>query len=112
MSEATLTHKDLADLLKVSETTVKSYRRKFPGCIPVASQGKPIRFPAVAAEVALRIRDLFELGMSVEEVRLRLAEIIQRPSPYLTNERSQFRDRYRWKHLCAHLKNPARGNAR
>ena len=74
MSEATLTHKDLADLLKVSETTIKSYRRKFPGCIPVASQGKPIRFPAVAADVALRIRDLFELGMSVEEVRLRLSE--------------------------------------
>ena len=74
MSEGTLTHKALADLLHVSETTVKSYRRKFPGCIPVASQGKPIRFPAQAADVALRIRDLFELGMSVEEVRLRLAE--------------------------------------
>lgn len=73
MSEKTFTHKDLADLLGVSETTVKSYRRKFPGCIPVANQGKPIRFTFVAAEVATRIRDYFETGMSVEEVRVRLA---------------------------------------
>ncbi|MDR1360638.1 MAG: helix-turn-helix domain-containing protein, partial [Deltaproteobacteria bacterium] len=72
MSETTLTHKDLAELLGVSETTIKSYRRKFPGCIPVASQGKPIRFSAGARDVALRIRDLFALGMSAEEVRLRL----------------------------------------
>ena len=73
MSEQTLTHKDLATLLGVSETTVKSYRRKFPGCIPVASKGKPIRFTQDAANVALRIRDLFETGMSVDEVRARLA---------------------------------------
>lgn len=73
MSESTLTHKDLASLLGVSETTVKSYRRKFPGCIPVANKGKPIRFTADAAKVALRIRDLFETGMSVDEVRARLA---------------------------------------
>jgi DNA-binding transcriptional MerR regulator len=72
MNDTTLTHKDLAELLGVSETTVKSYRRKFPGCIPVASRGKPIRFTAGAGDVALRIRDLFALGMSVEEVRLRL----------------------------------------
>ena len=74
MSENTFTHKALADLLGVSETTVKSYRRKFPGCIPVSSQGKPIRFTAEAAAVATRIRDLFETGMSVEEVRARLAK--------------------------------------
>ena len=73
MSETTFTHKALADLLGVSETTVKSYRRKFPGCIPVSSKGKPIRFTAEAAAVATRIRDLFETGMSVEEVRLRLS---------------------------------------
>ena len=74
MSENTFTHKALADLLGVSETTVKSYRRKFPGCIPVSSQGKPIRFTAEAAAVATRIRDLFETGMSVEEVRARLSK--------------------------------------
>lgn len=72
MSDPTLTHKDLAALLGVSETTVKSYRRKFPGCIPVANKGKPIRFTRDAAAVATRIRDLFETGMSVEEVRARL----------------------------------------
>lgn len=73
MTEGTLTHKDLSRLLGVSETTIKSYRRKFPDGIPVASQGKPIRFTAQGAEVARRIRDLFELGMSVAEVRLRLS---------------------------------------
>lgn len=74
MSETTLTHKDLATKLGVSETTIKSYRRKFPGCFPVASKGKPIRFQFEAEEVALLIRDLFSTGMSVEEVRDRLAE--------------------------------------
>ncbi len=70
----TVTHKDLARKLKVSETTIKSYRRKFEDCIPVASQGKPIRFLPEAVAVCMRIRDLFDLGMSVEEVRARLAE--------------------------------------
>ena len=74
MSEDTLTHKDLANLLGVSETTIKSYRRKFPGCITVASKGKPIRFKSEAKEVALRIRDLFGTGMSVEEVKDRLSK--------------------------------------
>ena len=73
MSDATYTHKELSSLLGVSETTVKSYRRKFPGCIPVANKGKPIRFTGEALAVATRIRDLFETGMSVEEVRSRLA---------------------------------------
>lgn len=81
MSEKTFTHKALADLLGVSETTVKSYRRKFPGCIPVANQGKPIRFSPDAAAVATRIRDLFETGMSVEEVRLRLSKEFSWISP-------------------------------
>ena len=72
--DVTYTHKDLAKQLNVSETTIKSYRRKFPGCIPVSSQGKPIRFNAQALQVARKIRDLFEQGMNVEEVRSRLSE--------------------------------------
>lgn len=68
-----LTHKDLSRLLGVSETTVKSYRRKFPGCVPVANEGKPIRFTPEAAKVCKRIRDLFELGMAVTEIRQRLS---------------------------------------
>ena len=70
----TLTHKALADLLGVSVTTIKSYRRKFSGCIPVENQGKPIRFKPQAATVGTRIRDFFNQGMSVPEVRLRLAQ--------------------------------------
>ncbi len=73
MPHKALTHRDLSRQLGVSETTVKSYRRKFPGCIPVANQGKPIRFAAEALAVCKRIRDLFELGMNIPEVRARLA---------------------------------------
>ncbi|MEF2230341.1 MAG: DNA-binding protein [Pseudodesulfovibrio sp.] len=65
--EETCTHKDLADLCSVSETTIKSYRRKFPGYIPVSTRGKPIRFRREAGEVCLAIRDCFAKGMSVDE---------------------------------------------
>lgn len=73
MEEYGLTHKDLAKALGVSETTIKSYRRKFPGCITVASKGKPIRFAPEAETVCRRIQSLFALGMAVEDVRTRLA---------------------------------------
>ncbi|MDR2799679.1 MAG: MerR family transcriptional regulator [Desulfovibrio sp.] len=73
MSDSTLTHKELARRLGLSETTVKSYRRKFPGCFPVASKGKPIRFTGDALRVALRIQKLFREGMDVGEVQTRLA---------------------------------------
>jgi len=63
----TYTHKDLASLCSVSETTIKSYRRKFPGFIPVLTRGKPIRFKKEAGDVCLKIRDCFEKGMSVKE---------------------------------------------
>lgn len=63
----TYTHKDLARLCGVSETTIKSYRRKFPGFIPVLTSGKPIRFKPEAGDVCLKIRDCFTKGMSVNE---------------------------------------------
>ena len=70
--EDAYTHKDLAELCSVSETTIKSYRRKFPGFIPVLTRGKPIRFRKEAGEVCLKIRDCFAKGMSVNET---LAEL-------------------------------------
>ncbi|MFH1913242.1 MAG: helix-turn-helix domain-containing protein [Pseudomonadota bacterium] len=73
MDEA-YTHKDLAALCKVSETTIKSYRRKFPGFIPVLTRGKPIRFRKEAADVCLSIRDCFDKGMSVNETLKTLKE--------------------------------------
>ena len=73
MSNKSFTHKDLSRQLGISETTIKSYRRKFPDAIPVASQGKPIRFTAEALAVCKRIRDFFDLGMSIPEIRLRLS---------------------------------------
>lgn len=70
----TYTHKDLAQLCSVSETTIKSYRRKFPGFIPVLTRGKPIRFKKEAADVCLKIRDCFDKGMSVRETEKVLKE--------------------------------------
>jgi len=86
--EETYTHKELADLCSVSETTIKSYRRKFPGYIPVLTRGKPIRFKREAGEVCLAIRDCFAKGMSVNETLAALRErftpqpsAAPRPSP-------------------------------
>ena len=70
----TYTHKDLAGLCGVSETTIKSYRRKFPGFIPVLTRGKPIRFRPEAGEVCLKIRDCFAKGLSVNETHKVLKE--------------------------------------
>ena len=82
MNEPTLTHKDLARDVAVSETTIKSYRRKFPGFIPVAGYGKPIRFKPEALEVCLAIRDAFAQGLSVGETERRLKERFkQHPQP-------------------------------
>ena len=70
----TYTHKELAALCGVSETTIKSYRRKFPGFIPVLTRGKPIRFKPEAGEICLKIRDCFAKGMSVNETHKVLKE--------------------------------------
>lgn len=73
MSDKTLTHKDLATLLGVSETTIKSYRRKFPEFIPLASRGKPLHFPPEAGRICLAIQDAFKRDLSLEETRQALA---------------------------------------
>ena len=86
MSQMPLTHKRIARILGVSETTVKSYRRKFPDCIPVASKGKPIQFTEEALEVCRTIRDLFSAGLSVEETHSRLAELFEFISPPVFEE--------------------------
>lgn len=74
MEDQTLTHKDLSNLVGVSETTIKSYRRKFPRFIPVAGYGKPIRFKQEAGKVCLAIRECFVKGFSVGETENRLRE--------------------------------------
>jgi len=77
----TYTHKDLARLCGVSETTIKSYRRKFPGFIPVLTRGKPIRFRSEAGEVCLKVRDCFAKGLSVNETRKVLKENFKEDLP-------------------------------
>lgn len=81
--EIGLTHKDLSKALGVSETTIKSYRRKFPSCIPLVSKGKPLRFTVEAEAVCRRIQEFFALGMAVEDVRLRLAEEFSWIEPHI-----------------------------
>ena len=73
MSQDLLTHADLAQAVGVSVTSIKSYRSKFPGFIPVASWTKPLRFAPGALPVCRRIRELFTQGQSVAQVRRELA---------------------------------------
>ncbi|MBU1041457.1 MAG: MerR family transcriptional regulator [Proteobacteria bacterium] len=68
----TYTHRDLAGLLGVSETTIKSYRSKFPGFLPVAREGKPVRLHQESLEVCRRIRDLFADGLTIAQTTQRL----------------------------------------
>ncbi|MHC1699887.1 MAG: helix-turn-helix domain-containing protein [Humidesulfovibrio sp.] len=72
MAQQTYTHRDLAGLLGVSETTVKSYRSKFPGFLPVAREGKPVRLHLESLEVCRRIRDLFADGLTILQTTERL----------------------------------------
>ncbi|MDO9631884.1 MAG: helix-turn-helix domain-containing protein, partial [Humidesulfovibrio sp.] len=72
MTMQTYTHRDLAGLLGVSETTVKSYRSKFPGFLPVAREGKPVRLHPEALEVCRHIRDLFADGLTITQATERL----------------------------------------
>jgi len=72
MDALTYTHRDLAGLLGVSETTVKSYRSKFPTFLPVAREGKPVRLHPEALAVCRRIRDLFADGLTIIQTADRL----------------------------------------
>lgn len=72
IGDDSITHKDIALRLGVSETTVKSYRRKFPLFFPLHSHGKPLRFKPVVMDVALSIREGFQKDLSVEEIRTEL----------------------------------------
>ncbi len=74
MPDDSLTHKDLSTLTGVSETTIKSYRRKFAGFIPLRSHGKPLRFAPESADVCMRIRQCFEQDLSVAEILALLKE--------------------------------------
>ncbi len=72
MADETVTHRDLAQELGISETTIKSYRRKFGDFIPVHSRGKPLRFKPLAMDICRTIRDSFQNDLSVSEVRAKL----------------------------------------
>lgn len=69
MDNRTYTHRDLARELGVSETTIKSYRSKFPTFLPVAREGKPVRLHPEALAVCRRIRDLFDDGLPILQVQ-------------------------------------------
>lgn len=72
MTAQTYTYRDLAGLLGVSETTVKSYRSKFPGFLPAAREGKPVRLHQEALQVCRCIRDLFADGLTIVQTTQRL----------------------------------------
>ncbi|MDP2848841.1 MAG: MerR family transcriptional regulator [Humidesulfovibrio sp.] len=72
MDAQSYTHRDLSKALGVSETTIKSYRSKFPTFLPVAREGKPVRLHPESLSVCLRIRDLFADGLSIQQTTQRL----------------------------------------
>jgi DNA-binding transcriptional MerR regulator len=74
MADDTFTHKDLAQLLGVSATTIKNYRSKFSEFFEVRGKGKPLRFALDVARVCRDIRDCVRQGLSVEETRAQLRE--------------------------------------
>ncbi len=74
MADDTVTHKDLAQFLGVSETTIKNYRSKFSEFFEVRGKGKPLRFAPDVARVCRDIRNCVRQGLSVEETRAQLRE--------------------------------------
>jgi len=94
MNSQTLTHRDLARELGVSETTIKSYRGKFPTFLPVAREGKPVRLHPEALPVCRRIRDLFADGLTIlqttQELRAEFKEYpLNRRLPIAKNQRAE-----------------------
>ncbi|GFK94617.1 hypothetical protein NNJEOMEG_02464 [Fundidesulfovibrio magnetotacticus] len=77
----TLTHRDLARALGVSETTIKSYRRKFPEFWQAEGDGKPLRFAPRCLDLARAIQTHFRRGLSVEAARARLGEEFSPAAP-------------------------------
>lgn len=77
------THRDLAGHLGVSVTTIKSYRSKFPGAFVPVSRGKPLRFDPKSLEVCRAIRDAFQRGFSIDEIKILLKKLV----PGIENDR-------------------------
>ncbi len=77
------THRDLAGHLGVSVTTIKSYRSKFPGAFVPVSRGKPLRFDPASLEVCRAIRDAFQRGFSIDEIKILLKKLV----PGIENDR-------------------------
>lgn len=71
----TLTHQDLARIVGVSVTTIKSYRRKFPEFFFPPSQTKPLRFRPETEKLCLKIADLFARGWSIKRARQELTRL-------------------------------------
>ncbi len=71
------THKELAQCLGVSVTTVKSYRRKFPGFLVPDANGKPLRFPEKTLDACRTIRDGFAESLSVDDIKRKLQQLFK-----------------------------------
>jgi DNA-binding transcriptional MerR regulator len=67
-SITTVTHEDLARALGVSVTTIKNYRRQFGAFLPIAREGRPLRFHASTLDVCRKIQSLFAGGLPVKKI--------------------------------------------
>ena len=68
-ASASVTHKDMAQALGVSVATIKHYRSQFPEFIPIAEQGKPLRFDRQVLDACQTIRECFNQDMSIQDIR-------------------------------------------
>ena len=68
-ASAFVTHKDIAQALGVSVATIKHYRSQFPEFIPIAEQGKPLRFDRQVLDACKTIRKCFNQNLSIQDIR-------------------------------------------
>lgn len=72
MSDDFQTYATLARTLDVSVAAIKSWRRKFPGALPLLTRGKPLRFAPEALAACRAIHEGYGEGRSTTEVRAHL----------------------------------------
>ena len=73
--EKTLTMKELAEMLKIPESTCRYYRDRFPGYIPTVGEGKKRRYKPEAADMLRLIALGFENNKTATEIEIELSRV-------------------------------------
>ena len=68
-----LTIKEISDILKIPESTLRFYRDRFAEYIPVIGHGRKRRYPETAIEIFRIIAESYERNMTAEDIAERLS---------------------------------------